>query len=90
MRKGNLTREQAVAVVGEAAVAKVEADNCDYTSRVQTDGDTGVEFSASVKCTDKDGDDCVLVAYYYQEPEDLDGCEDLGNLDWTIEGYEII
>ncbi len=94
MRKGNLTREEAVAMVGEEAVAKVESEDCDFTNRMQTDGDTGVEFSASVRCKDQNGDDCVLIAYYYQEQEALDdleeaGNDDLGLLDWEIEGYEV-
>lgn len=91
MHKGNLTREQAVAIVGEATVAKAEADNCDFTNRVQTDGDTDVEFSASAR-NDK-GD--IVIVYYYQTQEALDGpdgegIEDLGSLDWTIAGYEVI
>ncbi len=89
MQKGNLTRKAAVAMVGAAAVAKVENENCDYTNRVQTDGDTAVEFSASVKCKDQNGVDCVLVAYYYQDVDDLDGLEDLSGLDWEIAGYEV-
>ena len=88
--KGNLTREQAIEQVGAEAVAKVEAENCDFTNRVQTDGDTRVEFSATVSATDKDGDAVRLVAYYYQEPEALEAAgDDLSNCDWVINGYEI-
>ena len=90
MRKGNLTRAQAIERVGASAVDTVDAENCDFTNRVQTDGDTGVEFSASVIATDLDGEECSLMAYYYQAEEDLDGVEDLGSLDWEIEGYEIV
>jgi hypothetical protein len=88
--KGNLTREQAVAIVGEAAVAKVDGENCDFTSRVQCDGDTRTEFSASVRCEDKDGTKCTLVAYYYQEQDAVDAVESLDQLDWGIEGYEVV
>lgn len=94
MRKGNLTREQAVAIVGEAAVAKVDAEGCDFTNRVgfngSVQGDDEVEFSASVSC--KDGDDCEvsLVAYYYQDADDVDAAEGLDGLRWEIEGYEIV
>lgn len=89
--KGNLTRAEAVAIVGEATVAKVDSRNCDFTNRVQCDGDTRVEFSAST-CNAKDtnGDDCTLVAYYYQEQADLDGVDDLSSLDWTVHGYEVV
>lgn len=88
--KGNLTREQAVAIVGEAAVAKVDAENCDFTSRAQCDGDTRAEFSASVTCKDKGGEDCTLTAYYYQEQSDVDAAEGLDQLDWQVEGYEVV
>lgn len=81
--KGNLNREQAVAQVGEQAVAQVEAENCDFTNRLMDNG--WVEFSASVEV----GDD-TLVAYYYQTQEAIDAAEGLDNLTWNIEGYEVI
>lgn len=94
MRKGNLTREEAVAIVGEAAVAKVDAADCDFTNRVgyngACQGDEEVEFDASVACEDADGVDVSLVAYYYQDAEDVEASEGLDTLDWVIYGYEII
>jgi len=81
--KGNLTREQAVAQVGEEAVAKVDAENCDFTNRVMDNG--WVEFSASVKLGEE-----TLTAYYYQTQEAVDAAEDLGSLTWEVEGYEVI
>lgn len=89
MRKGDLTREQAIAAVGLAKVEELEALECDFTNRLQTDGDTAVEFAASLKFVDDEGITRTLTAYYYQEQEDLDAVEDLGMLDWEIEGYEI-
>ena len=53
--KGEMNREQAVAMVGEVAVDKVERENCDFTNRVQCDGDTRTEFAASVRCEDRPG-----------------------------------
>lgn len=88
MRKGRLTREQAIDTVGLAKVLKVEAENCDFTNRVMQNED--VEFSASIKCKDKAGDNCTLVAYYYQDKKTVDEIDDLGSLNWEIEGYEII
>ncbi len=90
MRKGELSREEVINIVGENLVDKLESENCDYTNRLQTDGDDAVEFSASVKFTDFEGELRTLVAYYYQDPEKLDGCEDMGELDWEINGYEIL
>ena len=90
MRKGNLSKEQAVSLVGLEAVEKVEEKNCDFTARLQTDGDDAVEFSASVTCVDKDGSSFVLVAYYYQNEDDVATADDLSDLDWEISGYEVI
>ena len=90
MKHGKMTRDQAIEVAGIETVNKLDNENCDFTNRVQTDGDTSIEFSASIKFVDHDGSDRYLVAYYYQEQEALDGIDDLGSLDWTIEGYEIV
>lgn len=81
--KGNLTREQAVAQVGEEAVAQVERENCDFTNRVRDNG--WVEFSASVTVGDK-----TLVTYYYQTQEAIDAAGELDQLDWEIEGFEVV
>ena len=96
--KGNLTREQAVTIVGEATVDKVERENCEPTGRVgyngACQGDALCEWSASVSCEDKDGNDCTLVAYYYTTNEqdqamaDADG--DGSAIDWEIAGYEVV
>ena len=87
MRKGNLTRELAIQKAGVEIVEKLDYENCDFSGRLQTDGDEAVEFTASIAFTDSDGDKCHLVAYYYQKPEDVE--KGLDQLDWEIEGYEI-
>lgn len=93
MKKGNLTREQAIELVGLAAVETVETESCDFTNRVgyngACQGDDEVEFKASVSCDDKDGDEVSLVAYYYQDADDVKE-NDLDCLDWRVEGYEVI
>ncbi|MDA8521967.1 hypothetical protein [Acidovorax sp. NCPPB 4044] len=83
----HLTRDQAIAAVGAAAVDAVEYVNCDFTNRVTGDGT--VEFSASVGAKDEDGEDVTLVAYYFQDAEALDGVEDLSDLDWAIDHYTV-
>ena len=88
--KGEMNREQAVAMVGEVAVDKVERENCDFTNRVQCDGDTRTEFAARVRCEDREGNDVTLVAYYYQEQADVDAVENLDELNWEISGYEVV
>jgi hypothetical protein len=81
--KGNLTREEAVAQVGEQAVAQVEAQNCDFTNRVMESG--WVEFSASIKLGEE-----TMTAYYYQTQAAIEAAEDLGSLTWEVEGYEVV
>ena len=88
--KGEMNREQAVAMVGEVAVDKVERENCDFTNRVQCDGDTRTEFAASVRCEDREGNYVTLVAYYYQEQADVYAVENLDELNWEISGYEVV
>ena len=93
-----LTRAQAVAIVGEAVVEKVESKNCEPTGRVGYNGacrnDNFCEWSATVGCEDKDGNACSLVAYYYttndedQAMADADG--DGSVIDWEIAGYDVI
>ena len=83
MIKGNMTREQAVARVGEQAVARVERENCEYTDRIMDNG--LAEFAAHVPV----GDD-ILIAYYYQTQEAIDAAGDLDQLGWDVEGYEVV
>lgn len=87
-KKGNMTREQAVAAVGEESVAKVDKENCEYTNRLLDNGQT--EFRASIRCYDTDNNPVTLSAYYYQEDGDVRATEELDNLDWTVNGYEVV
>lgn len=94
MQKGNISREEAVAIVGEAAVSKAESTNCEPTSRVgyngACQGDDLIEWSASASAEDKDGKACSITAYYYTSQEEIDDAgDDLSNVDWTISGYEV-
>lgn len=81
------TRAQAVELVGEESVARVESYNCDFTNRVCENG--LVEFSSVTSAVDSDGDEVDLHAYYYQEQEALDAHDDMSNLDWSISHYTI-
>ena len=95
MQKGNLTREEVIAIVGESAVAKAEAANCEPTNRVgyngAIQGDDLIEWSGSASAEDKDGTDCTVTAYYYTSQEEIDAAgDDLSNVDWTIAGYEVV
>lgn len=95
MKKGNLTREQAVAIAGETLVAAAEDDNAEYTGRVgyngSTHGDDFVEFSGSAQGDGVDGEICIVVVYYYQDADAHDAhADDLSALDWIVSGYEIV
>jgi hypothetical protein len=94
MKKGNLTRSEAVAIVGEAAVATAEAENCEPTNRVgyngAIQGEDLIEWSGSASAEDKDGNECTVTAYYYTSQEEIDAAgDDLSNVNWKIYGYEV-
>ena len=94
MRHGQLTRAEAVEIAGEDMISALDKADCDYTGRLQTDGDDSVEFSASVSGTARDGESITVIAYYDQDPSDL--TDDYGEgvdhslLDWVVYGYEVI
>jgi hypothetical protein len=88
MKKGGLTREQAIAAVGLEEVEKVEQENCEPTGRLQTDG--SVEWKSSIRTPSDD----LLILYYYTTPEDSgvvgeDNSWDIIDWDDKIGGYEI-
>ena len=95
-KKGDLTREQAIALVGIEAVERAENENCEPTGRVgyngSCQGDDLIEWSASAGCEDKEGYECSVIAYYYTDEEDEDAAEANGwdSIDWEIAGYEVI
>ena len=94
MRHGQLTRAEVVDMAGEDMISALDKAECDYTGRLQTDGDDGVEFSSSVSGTARDGEGITVLAYYYQAPSDLtdddgDGV-DHSLLDWVVCGYEVV
>jgi len=94
--KGNLTREQAVAIVGNAAVDAVDAKGCEPTNRVgyngACQGDELTEWSATVDAPEADGIPRWLVAYYYTSAADAHAAEaagDWGTVRFEIAGYEV-
>lgn len=88
-----LSREQAILKAGIAAVEKLDNKNCEATNRVMGDHSDLVEYAASVKVEiEEDGDTYVyiLTAYYYPTKDELEAAgDDLGNLNWSIEGYAL-
>ena len=83
-----LTREQAITEVGQKFVAQVEAASCDFSNRVPNDGT--VEFIATIKAgKDEDGFNRTISAYYFQDAEIVDRCEDISDLNWKVEYYTV-
>lgn len=93
----NLTKSQAIDIVGQDAVDKIEYVNCEPTGNVGYNGlcqgDDLIEWTASVHgLTDSDGNDCSLTAYYYTTQADEHVALDSGdwaNVDFKINHYKI-
>jgi hypothetical protein len=50
---------------------------------------TEVEFSASIKFKDDCEHDCVATAYYYQDKDKLEATDDMSDLNWSVDHYEL-
>ena len=91
MKKGKLTRDEAIAIVGEEYVTMLDNESCEQTGRLQCDGDPDSEWSASVSVNHDDYR--TLTAYYYTTPEDeavlADNDGDGSSINWEIDGYEL-
>jgi len=89
MRHGNLTRAEAEARCGTEIVSQLSYAHVEPTDRVQTDGDTDVEFAASLGYVEW-GRCRTVTAYYYQSPEAVATVIGLDELTWEVAGYEIV
>lgn len=92
-----LTRQEAIAIVGEDAVNAVERINCEPTGRVgfngSCKGDDLCEWVAGGEAKDEDGDSVTICAYYYTtnaEDETMADTGDGSNIDWQISHYEVV
>jgi hypothetical protein len=83
-----MNRKEAVKEVGENAVAAIDGESCDYSI---SNLDNGlVEFTAFYDCKNKDGEDVLLIAYFYQTEEDESDAESLDEMEWEIDHYEVV
>ncbi len=82
-----LTRDQAIAIVGGKYVCRAEDANCDYTGTCRDDGLT--EFAAHAEGFDQDGIPVTVSAYYYQDAQAAKDAESLDSLNWVIDHYRI-
>ena len=86
----NLTREQAVALVGTKIVEDAESKNCEWYGNNELD--QVEKWTAKVSFEKDDiyhGVPCDFLAVYYQPLYSTNNVEDLGSLNWEINHYEI-
>ena len=82
--KNELTRNELLNFVTEKDICALENENCEFTNRV-TEGTSYhgfTEFNAYLETND-----FLISVYYYQPSEDVIGCEDLSNLEFTPAFY---
>ena len=88
-----MTYDQAIQQGYADQVKAVDALNCEIAQyQHPTDESCGVvAFTASHRWTAEDGYEYTITATYYQDKDDLDGCEDgdLGSLTWKVDHYNI-
>ena len=89
------TREEIITLVGEAAVARLDRENCEPTNRTGYNGAAAgneqIEWAATVRV---DHDDYErLTAYYYTNASDearvADFGGDWGSVDFVIDHYSL-
>lgn len=84
-----MERNELVNRFGEEIVNKLDNEGCDFTNRVLPEGNEYTEFTANVKTQNEDGIPVTLTAYYYQKTADVDAVENLDELNWEIDHYEV-
>lgn len=88
MMNENLSRDEAIAIVGESAVDFVETTSAVQKGTLRRDGK--VEFESCIRCKDKDGESCILSAVWLMDGDDVNRVEDLSDLDWDeCDHYEV-
>lgn len=83
-----ITREEAVALVGEWIVAEAEAANVEVEQWIGNIPAT-LTFSASIDIDNTNIDYTGIKVYYYQDASVVNTTEDLSNLDWQPVGYKV-
>jgi len=90
--KNEMTRQEAIKIVGREEVERVERENCEPTNRLISDSNL-TEWIATIDL--ENGDGCLEI-YYLTTPQDEKEVEenggDLGAIDWEnrIDHYSII
>lgn len=78
IKSNAISEEQAIILCGKEAVEKVKSINCEFTSRVLDECEEVTEMSASIGL--EDGRELTIL--YLIDNNELNDCEDLGNLSY--------
>lgn len=85
-----MTREELVALVGEANVHAVESINCEMTNKVGFNGgcmgDETIEWRAAFDCLDLAGEPVSIEVFYYTTQADEDTAEETE--DWSAVTFD--
>jgi hypothetical protein len=88
MNYANLTRDEAIEIVGVDAIEKAESENAYPTGCLRRDGQ--VEFKSRLVSKDLDGKKCVINAVWLMGADDVKKSEDLSDLDWdNVDHYAV-
>ena len=85
IKSNAMTEDRARAIFGNLAVDTVLSLNCDFTGRVIDDCFNVYEFSASCnieKIRLPENEEERLTVLYLESIDDVDNCNDLGDLKW--------
>jgi hypothetical protein len=84
----NLSRDQAIEIVGLDAIEFAETTNAVQTGSLRRDGQ--VEFKSRFVCKDKNGDKCTVSAVWLMDADDVRRVDDLSDLDWDDCNHYIV
>jgi len=83
----NLTREQAIEIVGVDVVEKLETENCEYSRN--RNNSSIQEWTSHLKI-DNECEFSRITAHYFVTDEEIkEAKDDLSNIDWKINHYSV-
>lgn len=82
----NLTKEEAIEIAGTELVELVEYENCECTNSV-TDGTEYHGFT--LFSADVENETHRLTAYYVVDTDEVNAVENLDEINWEIDHYEV-
>lgn len=84
----NLSRDQAIEIVGLEAVESAETENVFQTGTLRRDDQ--IEFKSRFICKNKNGEKCIINAVWLMDGEDVRRVDDLSDLNWDDCNHYII